>query len=110
MSSNYTIGHYLLDRLAELGVHHMFGVPGDYNLSFLDESSFLVDSADLRSDGERISSASIMAFSGSIFSISLVTRLTRLIFLSLVDTTDPSATLILCTSNPSMVLPFLALL
>lgn len=37
MSSNYTIGHYLLDRLAELGVHHMFGVPGDYNLSFLDE-------------------------------------------------------------------------
>ena len=32
----YTIGDYLLDRLAELGVTEVFGVPGDYNLEFLD--------------------------------------------------------------------------
>lgn len=32
----YTIGDYLLDRLAELGVTEMFGVPGDFNLHFLD--------------------------------------------------------------------------
>ena len=31
-----TVGDYLLDRLAELGVAHVFGVPGDYNLQFLD--------------------------------------------------------------------------
>jgi len=29
-----TIGKYLLDRLAELGVKHIFGVPGDYVLRF----------------------------------------------------------------------------
>jgi len=34
--SPYTIGDYLLDRLAELGVTDIFGVPGDYNLEFLD--------------------------------------------------------------------------
>lgn len=33
---DYTIGDYLLDRLAELGVSEIFGVPGDYNLAFLD--------------------------------------------------------------------------
>jgi alpha-keto-acid decarboxylase len=32
----YTVGDYLLDRLAELGVSEIFGVPGDYNLRFLD--------------------------------------------------------------------------
>ncbi len=32
----YTVGDYLLDRLAELGVTEIFGVPGDYNLAFLD--------------------------------------------------------------------------
>lgn len=32
----YTIGDFLLDRLAELGVSEIFGVPGDYNLEFLD--------------------------------------------------------------------------
>lgn len=31
-----TIGEYLLHRLRELGVRHIFGVPGDYNLGFLD--------------------------------------------------------------------------
>ena len=29
-----SIGQYLLDRLAELGVRHMFGIPGDYVLTF----------------------------------------------------------------------------
>jgi alpha-keto-acid decarboxylase len=36
VDSGYTIGDYLLDRLAELGVSEIFGVPGDYNLEFLD--------------------------------------------------------------------------
>jgi indolepyruvate decarboxylase len=30
------VGRYLLDRLAELGVDRVFGVPGDYTLSLLD--------------------------------------------------------------------------
>jgi indolepyruvate decarboxylase len=34
--SDYTVGDYLLDRLAELGTTHMFGIPGDFNLEFLD--------------------------------------------------------------------------
>jgi alpha-keto-acid decarboxylase len=34
--AGYTVGDYLLDRLAELGVSEIFGVPGDYNLEFLD--------------------------------------------------------------------------
>ena len=29
-----TISQYLLDRLLQLGVHHIFGVPGDYVLRF----------------------------------------------------------------------------
>ena len=32
--SIYTVGDYLLDRLQELGVRHLFGVPGDYVLGF----------------------------------------------------------------------------
>jgi TPP-dependent 2-oxoacid decarboxylase len=32
----YKISDYLLDRLAELGVDRVFGVPGDYTLSLLD--------------------------------------------------------------------------
>ncbi|KAJ2935191.1 hypothetical protein H1R20_g1938, partial [Candolleomyces eurysporus] len=31
-----SIGNYLLARLTQLGVTHMFGVPGDFNLAFLD--------------------------------------------------------------------------
>ncbi|CRF41380.1 alpha-keto acid decarboxylase family protein [Helicobacter ailurogastricus] len=31
-----SIGQYLLDRLKDYGVGHIFGVPGDYNLGFLD--------------------------------------------------------------------------
>ena len=37
MRSSVTIGEHLLDRLAEIGVSHLFGVPGDYNLAFLDQ-------------------------------------------------------------------------
>ncbi|MEQ9885367.1 indolepyruvate decarboxylase [Pectobacterium zantedeschiae] len=36
MSENYTVGDYLLDRLTQVGIQHLFGVPGDYNLHFLD--------------------------------------------------------------------------
>lgn len=36
MDTEYTVGDYLLDRLAELGVTEVFGVPGDFNLEFLD--------------------------------------------------------------------------
>lgn len=32
----YTIADYLFDRVAEAGATEIFGVPGDYNLSFLD--------------------------------------------------------------------------
>lgn len=32
----YTVADYLLDRLAEQGVRHMFGVPGDFTLGLLD--------------------------------------------------------------------------
>lgn len=32
-----TLGDYLLTRLKELGADHIFGVPGDYNLGFLDQ-------------------------------------------------------------------------
>jgi TPP-dependent 2-oxoacid decarboxylase len=31
-----TVADYLLDRLAELGIDHVFGVPGDYTLGLLD--------------------------------------------------------------------------
>lgn len=34
MSANLCIGHYLLTRLYQHGVHHLFGVPGDYILRF----------------------------------------------------------------------------
>ncbi|WP_191939217.1 indolepyruvate decarboxylase [Pantoea agglomerans] len=34
--SIFTVGDYLLTRLQEIGVKHLFGVPGDYNLQFLD--------------------------------------------------------------------------
>ncbi|MDV5140401.1 indolepyruvate decarboxylase [Chimaeribacter arupi] len=36
MSEKVTVGDYLLARLAEVGIEHLFGVPGDYNLQFLD--------------------------------------------------------------------------
>lgn len=36
MSQQYTIADYLFDRVAEAGASEIFGVPGDFNLSFLD--------------------------------------------------------------------------
>lgn len=36
MQTLYTVADYLLDRLAGCGIRHLFGVPGDYNLQFLD--------------------------------------------------------------------------
>ncbi|QHC61207.1 thiamine pyrophosphate-binding protein [Rathayibacter sp. VKM Ac-2760] len=32
-----TVGYYLAARLRELGVQHLFGLPGDFNLALLDE-------------------------------------------------------------------------
>ncbi|HUC18638.1 MAG TPA: thiamine pyrophosphate-binding protein [Acetobacteraceae bacterium] len=32
-----TIGHYLIQRLAEIGARHVFGVPGDFSLLFLEQ-------------------------------------------------------------------------
>ncbi|HDR6299218.1 alpha-keto acid decarboxylase family protein [Bacillus cereus] len=37
LKMQYTVSTYLLDRLSELGIEHIFGVPGDYNLAFLDD-------------------------------------------------------------------------
>ncbi|WP_345411484.1 alpha-keto acid decarboxylase family protein [Actinomycetospora chlora] len=34
--SDYTVADHLVDRLAELGVDRIFGVPGDYSLAMLD--------------------------------------------------------------------------
>jgi pyruvate decarboxylase len=31
-----TVGHYILKRLKEIGIDTIFGVPGDYNMPFLD--------------------------------------------------------------------------
>jgi indolepyruvate decarboxylase len=33
---SFTVADYILHRLDEVGVRHVFGVPGDYNLHFLD--------------------------------------------------------------------------
>jgi len=37
MNGKYTVSRYLLQRLQEIGIKHLFGVPGDYNLDFLDD-------------------------------------------------------------------------
>ncbi len=36
MTERSTIGRYLLERLEQLGVKHIFGIPGDYVLRFYD--------------------------------------------------------------------------
>ena len=33
----YTVSKYLIDRLRDCGVRHVFGIPGDYVLPFFDE-------------------------------------------------------------------------
>ncbi|WP_201583391.1 alpha-keto acid decarboxylase family protein [Psychrobacter jeotgali] len=45
MSQQYTIADYLFDRISEAGATEVFGVPGDYNLSFLDN---IIESDKLR--------------------------------------------------------------
>lgn len=35
--STYTVSDYLLNRLKDIGIDHLFGVPGDYVLDFLDK-------------------------------------------------------------------------
>ncbi len=37
MKKEYTVSRYILERLHQAGVGHLFGVPGDYTLDFLDE-------------------------------------------------------------------------
>jgi indolepyruvate decarboxylase len=37
MSENYTVSGFLISRLQEIGIKHLFGVPGDYILDFLDK-------------------------------------------------------------------------
>ncbi|HIE5386872.1 TPA: indolepyruvate decarboxylase [Enterobacter cancerogenus] len=44
MRTPYCIADYLLDRLRDCGADHLFGVPGDYNLQFLDH---VIDSPDI---------------------------------------------------------------
>ncbi len=45
MIQQYTIADYLFDRIAEAGATEIFGVPGDFNLSFLDN---IIESDKLR--------------------------------------------------------------
>ena len=37
MAKMTTVGEYLIARLVEHGVKHVFGVPGDYVLTFYDQ-------------------------------------------------------------------------
>ncbi len=37
MNDNCTVARYLLTRLEQIGVKHLFGVPGDYNLDLMDQ-------------------------------------------------------------------------
>src|SRR5207237_6718422 len=37
MKASPSIGQYLIDRLYEHGVRHVFGIPGDYVLGFYDQ-------------------------------------------------------------------------
>lgn len=37
MEKSITLGQYLAERLQEIGLKHYFAIPGDYNLSLLDE-------------------------------------------------------------------------
>lgn len=45
MNKPYTIADYLFERIAEAGATEVFGVPGDYNLAYLDN---IIDSEKLR--------------------------------------------------------------
>ncbi|KAH8669722.1 pyruvate decarboxylase [Tricladium varicosporioides] len=43
MAGTISLGQYLFKRIAQLGVEHIFGVPGDFNLALLDELFQLPD-------------------------------------------------------------------
>ncbi|MDF5729139.1 MAG: thiamine pyrophosphate-binding protein [Rhizonema sp. PD38] len=43
MSTQYTVNSYLLDRLKELGIRHIFGVPGDYAFPLMDRIEMTED-------------------------------------------------------------------
>ena len=45
MQTRYSIADYLVERLGECGIDHLFGIPGDYNLQFLDH---VIDSPRVR--------------------------------------------------------------
>jgi TPP-dependent 2-oxoacid decarboxylase len=38
VSAEFTVAAYLLARLKEIGVEHLFGVPGDFVLGFLNQA------------------------------------------------------------------------
>jgi indolepyruvate decarboxylase len=38
ISSKITVGEHLLARLKEIGVDHLFGVPGDFVLGFFSQA------------------------------------------------------------------------
>ena len=35
MGKEYTVGQYLVDRLAELGLEHLFSIAGDYSIEWV---------------------------------------------------------------------------
>lgn len=35
MSAKYTVGHYLVDRLSQLGLEHLFSIAGDYTIEWV---------------------------------------------------------------------------
>jgi indolepyruvate decarboxylase len=37
MSTGYTVGNYLVDRLAELGLEHLFSIAGDYSIEWVND-------------------------------------------------------------------------
>ncbi|MGG6270339.1 thiamine pyrophosphate-binding protein [Leptolyngbya sp. AN03gr2] len=55
MAITQSIGAYLIQRLYDYGVHHIFGVPGDFVLSFdklIEESSIrLINTCDEQGAG-----------------------------------------------------------
>ena len=36
MSASYTVGQYLVDRLTQLGLEHLFSIAGDYTIQWID--------------------------------------------------------------------------
>jgi len=72
MSAPYTVGSYLLDRLKELGIRHIFGVPGDGGFPF-DRCAHSGVTTELHKsfhklfDDSSVSQLTFQAFQGFIF-------------------------------------------